>query len=197
MMLTSMQAAEEFSDVIPVFSEAWKRAWTDILSKYNEPGWDNSCRSHVIQMQAVIHAREMFNGSPDVAYFRIDNRHVFTVRDNGLFKMKQFDENHVSSNYATVAAKVFDSQVQLLGLEDYQRFTVGFIPKPDWTSYVGIYLTFPKALRKKPNWALDITTGTAEDIESLQEQFDEPISQPERRFKPRKQSEKRAEGSGV
>jgi hypothetical protein len=193
MMLTSTEAAEEFSDVIPIFSRAWKMAWTDIVSKYNEPEWDNSCRSHVIQMQAVIHAREMFDGSADVAYLKIDNRHVFTVRDNGLFKLKQFDGNHASSNYMTVAARAFDSQVELMGFESYQRFAVGFIAKPDWTSYVGIYMTFPKALRKKPNWVLDITSGTAVDIEPVHEEFDEPISKPQRRFKPKKQSEKRAD----
>jgi hypothetical protein len=147
-------------------------------------------------MQAVIHARELFNGSPDVAYFKINNRHVFTVRDNGLFKMKQFDENHCSCNYMTQAAIEFDSQAELPGFEDYQRFTVGFIPKADWTDYVGIYLAFPKALRQRPNWVLDIT-GTPVDIESLQEEFNEPISQPERRFKPRKQSEKRSGGFRV
>ena len=196
-MLTSTQAAEEFSDVIPTFRRAWEMAWDDLMNRFNEPGWDNSTRSHVIQMQAVLHTRELFDGSPDVAYFTINNRHVFTVRDNGLFKLKQFDENHCSSNYSTRAARAFESQAQLRGLEDYQRFTIGFIPKPDWTERIGIYLAYPKALRKRPNWVLDITTGTPVDIESLQNEFDEPISQPERRFKPKKQSDKRTGRTGI
>ena len=186
-----MQAAEEFSDVIPIFAQAWNMAWGDLMDRFNEPGWDNSTRSHVIQMQAVSHARELFNGSPDVAYFTVNNRHVFQVRDNGLFKFKQLDQNHCSSNYPTPAAFEFENQGRLYGLEDCQRFTVGFIPNPDWTDYVGIYITFPKALRQAPNWVLDITSGVAIDIESLQEEFDERISQPERRFKPIKQPGKR------
>jgi hypothetical protein len=197
MALTATQAAEEFADVIPVFRRAWEMAWADNMNRFNEPGWDNSCRSHVIQMQAVIHTRELFDSSPDVAYHKINNRHVFTVRDNGLFKLKQFDENHCSSNFSTKAAREFESQIRLDGFEEYQRFTIGFIPKPDWTGYVGIYLAYPKALRKRPNWVLDITSGTAVDIESLQNEFDEPISQPERRFKPKKQSDRRTGRTGI
>jgi hypothetical protein len=197
MSLTSMQAAEEFSDVIPIFSKAWNMAWIDLRDRFNEPGWDNSTRSHVMQMQAVNHARDLFNGSPDVAYFTFNNRHVFQVRDNGLFKLKQLDENHCSSNYSTLAARQFENQGQISGLEDCQRFTVGFIPNPDWTDYIGIYLTFPTKLGAKPNWVLDITNGVGVDIESLQQEFDERISQPERRFKPIQQPGKRKNAADI
>jgi len=196
-MLNSMGAAREFGDVIPLFREAWKLAWADIIGRFNEPGWDNRCRSQVIQMQAVIHARELLSGNPDVRHFMIDNRHVFSVRNCGLFRLKQLDENHCTSNYATSAARAFDGQSQLSGLEEYQRFTIGLMPNPDWTDYVGIYMTFPKALRQRPNWVLDIT-GTPIDVESLQDEFNESVSKPERRFKPlRKQSEERAANIGA
>ena len=192
-MLTAKQSAQEFSGEIPIFRQAWEMAKDDILKRFNEPGWDDSCRSHVIQMQAVIHARELFYKSPGVRYFTINKRHVFSVRDSGLFRLKQLDENHCTSNYGTDAAKAFDSDSALPGFDEYQKFTVGFVPKPDWTGFVGIYLTFPKAFKEKPNWVLDIT-GEPVDIESLQEEFNESISQQERRrFKPRKQSEKRSD----
>lgn len=35
-MLTSIQAAEEFSDVIPVFKQAWEMAWGDLMDRFNE-----------------------------------------------------------------------------------------------------------------------------------------------------------------
>ncbi len=197
MMLTLTQAADEFSDIMPVFTQAWTMAWSDILSRFNEPGWDNSCRSHVLQMQAVIHARELFSGNKEVRYFTYNNRHVFAVRNNGLFKVKQLDENHCSSNAKTTAAVVFDSQAPLEGFAEFQRFTVGLLPKADWLDYIGIYLTFPNGFREKPNWVLDITSGKPVDIEALQNEFPEHISQPERRFKPKKQSEKRADGTGI
>jgi hypothetical protein len=196
MMLTSTQAAEEFKDEIPMFREASRRAWGDILSKYNEPGWDNSCRSHVLQMQSVLHAKEIFHSNAGVKHFTIDNRHVFIVREKGLFHFKQFDENHCTSNARTPAAELFYSQSELPQLEGCQRFAVGLIAKADWTGYVGIYMTYPKAFRKKPNWVLNIT-GTPVDIEALQDEFDESVSQPERRIKPRARPGRRAGDSAV
>jgi hypothetical protein len=197
-MLTSIQAAKEFEGVIPVFREAWRLAWVDILGKFNEPGWDNSCRSQVLQMQAVIHAKELFHGNSDVNHFKVEVRNLFLIREAGLFGLKQFDENHCTKNYATDGAKLFDSQSELPGLGDYQRYTVGILAQEDWTDYVGIYMACPRAIRQRPNWVLDIT-GEPVDIESLQSEFNESISQPtERRFKPlRKQSEERADDTGV
>ena len=195
-MRTSTQAAEEFKLEIPQFREASHLAWRDIVTKYNEPGWDNSCRSHVLQMQSVIHAQEIFHGNSDVEHFTIDNRHVFVVRKKGLFHFKQFDENHCTSNAKTPAAELFYSQSALPNLEDYQRFAVGLIAKPDWTEYVGIYMTYPRAFKKKPNWVLNIT-GTPVDIEFLQNEFNESVSKPERRFKPKTRPGKQADGTAV
>jgi hypothetical protein len=195
-MLTSMQAAEQFEEFIPGLREAWKLAWADMLTKYNDPRWDDRVRSNVIQMQAVSHARELFQGNPRVRHDQIDGRHVFVILEKGLFRLKQLDENHCTSNYQTDAARRYDGTKSLPGFEGYQRLTVGLMPDTNWTNYVGVFMTFPNGFRKKPNWVLDIT-GVPVDIDALQTEFNESVSQPERRFKPRRKSEERADGTGV
>jgi hypothetical protein len=194
-MLTSLEAAEEFGDVIPGFSEAWALALADMFGIYNNPDWDNSVRSQVIQMQAVIHAKQLFAGNPDVQHFKFNNRNIFAVRESGVFMLKQLDENHCTSNYGTPSAKAFDGQEELSGMPEYQRFAIGPVPNLDFTEFVGVYMTSPKAYRQKPNWVLNITGGVPVDIEPLQTLFDEPVTKPSRRFKPlRKQSEKESDG---
>jgi hypothetical protein len=195
-MFTAVQAAEEFKDIIPVLRESWQRAWRDMLTRFNDPNWDGRCRSTVIQMQAVIHFRLATYDHHLVTPHIIDNRHVFVVNESGLFHFKQLDSGHCSKNIPTRAAMAFLEQDEIPGFESYSRFTVGLVPKPDWTDYVGIYMTFPKATGQN-NWVLDITK-TAVDIDTLQNEFDESVSQPPRRFKPiRKPGEKRRGEAGA
>src|SRR5882672_189223 len=114
-MFTAVQAADEFSEIIPVFRDSWKLAWRDMLTKYNDPVWDNRCRSTVIQMQAVIHAGMATYDNQSVTRYVIDNRHVFVVEDRGLFHLKQLDDRHCSSNYRTRAAVAFLEQEEIPG----------------------------------------------------------------------------------
>lgn len=195
-MLTAIQATEKFEAIIPVFRESWKLAWRDMVSTYNDPNWDNRCRSTVIQMQAVNHAKELTMDNPDINHLNFDSRHLFLFQDQWLFGLKQLDDRHCSKNFPTPAALAFAKQQELAGLEAYPRYTIGLLPNPDWTDYIGVFLTYPKATGQN-NWVLNIT-GAPVDIESLQSEFNEPISQPERRFRPiRRAGEERSGESGI
>jgi hypothetical protein len=191
--MTSSGAINTLGPVIPSLRESWKRAWSDITGEYNNPEHDNRCRSTLLQMQAVIHAKRLTAEFLDYKY--IDTRHLFVLPEVAVFRLKKLDQHHLSKNYPTDTSNKIYRQQGLPGLDDIPWLTVGLVPDEDWVEPVGTFITYPKYSGAN-NWVLDIS-GEPQDIEDLQTTFYQDIEATDaqsRRFRPKRtDTEKRAE----
>jgi len=171
--------------VIPPLRESWKRAWADITTDYNNPEHDNRCRSTILQMQAVIHAKRLTAEFLD--YRPIATRHLFVFPDVAVFRLKKLDQLHLSRNYPTRTSDAIYRQEGLPGLNDIPWLTGGLVPDEDWVEPVGTFITYPKYSGAN-NWVIDIT-AEPHDIEELQTTFHEEMETPDaesRRFRPKR-----------
>jgi hypothetical protein len=143
----------------------------------------------MLNMHAVIAMRELFLGSARVRYECIETRHLFFVKDLAIIRVKQLDEKHRSRNYPTQASNNIYRQQGLPGLEDLPWLTVGLVPNQDWTNYAGIFMAHPRTPNAN-DWVLDLTTGSARNINEFEINFDDVLTEPTtRRFRPRRDGE--------
>ena len=198
-LMTSTKAIERLAPVIPLMRESWKRAWGDITGEYNNAEHDNRCRTTILQMQAVIHAKRLTAEYLD--YKCVETRHLFILPGVAVLRLKKLDQEHLSRNYPTKTSERIYRQQGIPGLEDMPWLTVGLVPNEDWVDYAGIFITYPKWSGAN-NWVISIT-GEPQDIDQLQTTFYEEIetsnAQP-RRFKPKRTDQERrtdADESGV
>lgn len=111
--------------------------------------------------------------------------HLFVLPEVVAIRFKKLDQQFLSRNYPTPTAEGIYRQQGLPGLEEIAWLTVGIVPNADWTDYSGVFLTCPKSPSAN-NWVLDITSGTARDINEFEITFDDALEQPgQRRFRPR------------
>ena len=87
----------------------------------------------------------------------------FVLPEVVAIRFKKLDQQFLSRNYPTPTAEGIYRQQGLPGLEEIAWLTVGIVPNADWTDYSGVFLTCPKSPSAN-NWVLDITSGTARDI---------------------------------
>lgn len=90
--MTSDTASEKLKSVLPLYRHAWELAFNDILTTYNNPGWNNGCRSHVLQMQAVVRAKEALFGASGVKHMVVDKRDLWEINKFCIIRLKQLDE---------------------------------------------------------------------------------------------------------
>jgi hypothetical protein len=193
--MTSPEAIEQLRPVFPPLRESWQRAWADLTGKYNNPEHDNRCRSTILQMHAVIHAKRLTAEFLD--YTPIETRHLFVLPDVAVFRLKKLDQQHLSRNYPTETSNKIYRQQGLPGLDDLPWFTVGIVPNEDWVDYAGIFIAYPKWSGAN-NWVIDIT-GEPHDIDELQTTFHEDFEATDgesRRFKPKRTDQQRRTDAG-
>lgn len=184
--MTIEHAMEYLQPVLSIFTQAWRAAWDDMLNRYNDPDWDKRCRSTVLQMQAVIHAKRLCHGMPEVICLPFEQRSLFQYREVAIIQLKQLDEQMRARNYQTQTAKSFASQDELRGLSALPRLTIGLVPDAHWLSIAGIYVTFPHSISGN-NWVLDIS-GDPVDVNTTEFAFDEPGVAQTNRWQPKRTS---------
>jgi hypothetical protein len=195
--MTSNQAIQMLEPIIPVFRQAWVEAWDEVRDLLH-PEYDNRTRTSLLHMHAVMRAKALTYGGT-IGYRCVETRHLFLVGESAVLRLKKLDDQHIARNYPTETSEKIYRQEGLPGLEDRPWLTVGLVPNKDWTDYAGIYLTYPRHSGAN-NWVVNIT-AQPQDIDKLQNNFDESLNEStRRRFRPKRDGDDRqagADGKGV
>ena len=169
--MTEIEAQKKLGKEISILRESWKKAWQDIYGQFFHPEHDPRCRSVILQMQAVIHAKEPLIRDCGARYHLRHTQHIFEIPETAYIVMKQLRTNRNPIYNRTKHAAHFYSQTMLKGLQGHPRLICGFVPTVDWVEIAGIYLTFPNSEGLSNNWELDISAGV-EPIDVAQVRMD-------------------------
>jgi hypothetical protein len=174
--MTSKDAIKNLDAFFPLFRKAYQDAWREVTTKRIEPEYDKRTCSALLHMHAVMCAKRLVSSNPNVIYECIQTRHLFLIKPElAIFRLKQLDEFHTSSNYPTDTSERIYRQQGIPGWE-LPWLTVGIIPNKDWTDFSGPFVTCPKNADHN-NWVLSIANnGPAIDINNLQVDFDDAIT---------------------
>lgn len=180
--MTEEEAQSKLKNIIPILRESWERAWADIQGRFFEPEHDLRCRSVILQMQAVIYAKNLLVHDQRIHYHSRHTQHIFKIPGTAYIVMKQLRPSLIPNFNRTKHATHFYSQGILKGLEDHPRLICGLVPNQDWTEIGGIFLTFPNREGLANNWELNISAGV-EPVDVAQtridiEDGDSPLKKP-------------------
>ena len=160
--MTQSDAIIQVGNVLSVLSDSWRKGWNDTLGRFFEPEHDRRCRSCILQMQAVIHAKKPLMSDYGARLHSRHSQHIFTIPDIAHIVMKQLRAADLCPNFSpTTHARQFYSQDDLPGLENSPRLICGPVLSHDWTALDGIYLTFPNKEGRANNWVLNISDHAA------------------------------------
>jgi hypothetical protein len=179
------EASIRLAREIPLFMESWMSAW-DKATPLFYPGYDTRAKTTVLQMHAVLEAKERVDGVKRIEYRATDSQHLFVVEDTAIIRLKKLDDRHRSRNYPTATSNRIYRQQGLPGFPELPWLTIGAVINTDWTEVTGVYMTFPNSPYAN-NWVMDVTTGQAKEIDLHETNFDDELdeSQPPI-FKPRR-----------
>ena len=173
-------------NVLPVLSGSWAKAfWKVAYGEYFHPDHDSRCRSTLLQMQAVIHAKAPLMNDHGARYCCLCSQHVFTLPDIAHLVMKGLSSISLCPSFSpTRRAKRFYSEAELPGLENLPRLICGLVPNHTWSEINGIYITSPRKEGSSINWVLDIYDAK-EHIDNLQFELEFESKPKKPRFRPK------------
>ena len=173
--MTEDIALTKLGKVLPVLSESWEKAWhdVDVSGRFYDEEHDRRCQSCILQMRAVIYAKELLKNAHGARYHSRQNQHIITIPSIAHVVLKQLSATCLCPKFApTSHARKFYSQDDLHGLEDLPRLACGPVINHDRTALVGVYLILPKKEGRANNWMLDISyTAASIDNKQLKLEF--------------------------
>ena len=147
-------------------------------------------RASAIHDHIVSHVKSRFGGSTSIRKIPIRIRNLFDVDGKLVLQFKKLSKGLRTSNIQTHLTLSLDNKnnITLPGIPpSLPRLSLGYVPKHDWTSIEGVFITY--VLNKKLIWYIDLT-GLSGNASTLFAPPIQPASPTKKRIraKPTRQS---------